>query len=78
MVKKTVRMVIETCLSFLSSEYQTETYPDHWLFAAQVNYTKAKAFIPLSPGLSYSFRYPHRFYIKYGSFKSVFSRILTA
>ncbi|GFR81010.1 neural cell adhesion molecule L1-like protein [Elysia marginata] len=43
-------------IQYFTVEYETTTYPNHWVFAAQVNYTQSKTFIPLAPGLEYSFR----------------------
>lgn len=43
-------------IQFFTVEYETTTYPNHWVFAARVNYTQDKAFIPLAAGLDYRFR----------------------
>ncbi|KAK3708271.1 hypothetical protein RRG08_023673 [Elysia crispata] len=43
-------------IQYYTVEYETTTYPNHWIFAVQANYTQVKTFIPLAPGLTYSFR----------------------
>ncbi|RUS77552.1 hypothetical protein EGW08_014681 [Elysia chlorotica] len=43
-------------IQYYTVEYETTVYPNHWVFAAQVNYTQVKSFIPLAPGLDYRFR----------------------